>query len=84
MVTDSRSYHTIYYTLTICPYYNPLFFPTKMAPRTRIQAHSADSHEEYIDPDGGPISSDLNSDGDDSDAHVTRFGATTGTVEKVW
>jgi hypothetical protein len=53
-----------------------------MAPRARIQAHSADSHDEFIDLDRDPISSDLNSDGDD--AHVTRSGATTGTVEKVW
>ena len=48
-----------------------------MPPRARIQAHSADSQEEFIDPDRGLISDD--SDGDDSDAHVTRSGA----VEKV-
>ena len=68
-----------------------------MAPRVRIQAHPADSHEEFIDIDHG-LSSDLNSDGDDHDAHdvthpprshssnPTRSGATMGTVEnlKVW
>jgi hypothetical protein len=49
-----------------------------MPPRARIQAHSADSQEEFIDLDHGLISSDSNGD-DDSDAHVTRSGA----VEKV-
>jgi hypothetical protein len=57
-----------------------------MAPRARIQAHSANSHdEEFINLDGQ--SSDLSSD----DAHVTRPSRSHGsnptrsggTVEKV-
>ena len=64
----------------------------KMAPRARIQTHTADSQDEFIDiddHDGLSSDSDLNPD----DAHVTRpsrshgsnttRAGATGTVEKV-